>query len=164
MSHIHPLIDFTVGTFLVHEGKVALIHHRELKKWLAVGGHIELDEDPDQALFREIREEAGIAESDLIMLSSKPKIENPDAKFLYAPAYCEIHRISDTHRHVALVYFLISKTERLILNRDEHHKIRWFSKKELDDPMYQLMSGIKFYSIQALETAEQFLKKEKQKV
>lgn len=46
MPHIHPLIDFTVGAFIVNNGRVALIHHKELKKWLSVGGHIELDEDP----------------------------------------------------------------------------------------------------------------------
>lgn len=159
MPHIHPLIDFTVGTFLVHDGKVALIYHRELKQWLCVGGHIELDEDPNQALFREIHEEAGIAASDLIMLSQKPNIKDPDAKFLYTPAYSDIHQISPTHRHVVLVYFLISKTGKLVLNKDEHHDIRWFSKEELNDPAYCIMPKIKFYSKEALRAAGLFLKK-----
>lgn len=155
MGHIHDAIDFTVGAFIVHDGKVALIHHRELKKWLAVGGHIELDEDPDQALFREIREEAGIDHEDLIVLSSKPTIEDPNAKFLYTPNYLDIHRISDTHRHIVLVYFLVSKTDQLKLNKKEHHEIRWFTKEELCDVKYGISPQIRFYAEHALLAATQ---------
>ena len=46
MAHIHEKIDFTVAIFVVHDGKILLIHHRKLDKWLPLGGHIELDEDP----------------------------------------------------------------------------------------------------------------------
>ena len=34
MAHIHEKIDFTVAIFAVHDGKVLLIHHRKLDKWL----------------------------------------------------------------------------------------------------------------------------------
>ena len=43
MPHLHEKIDFTVAIFVVHEEKVLLIHHRQLDKWLPLGGHIELD-------------------------------------------------------------------------------------------------------------------------
>ena len=49
MPHIHEKIDFTVAIFVVHDGKVLLIHHRKLDQWLPLGGHIELDEDPEIA-------------------------------------------------------------------------------------------------------------------
>ena len=52
MAHIHEKIDFTVAIFVVHEEKILLIHHRKLGKWLPLGGHIELDEDPEQAADR----------------------------------------------------------------------------------------------------------------
>ena len=45
MAHIHEKIDFTVAIFVVFQGKVLVIHHRQLDKWLPLGGHIELDED-----------------------------------------------------------------------------------------------------------------------
>jgi hypothetical protein len=54
MAHIHKKIDFTVAFFVVHDGKVWLIHHRQLNKWLPLGGHIELAEDPEQAALREL--------------------------------------------------------------------------------------------------------------
>ena len=57
MAHIHEKIDFTVAIFVVHAGKILLIHHRKLNKWLPLGGHIELDEDPEQAAVREARED-----------------------------------------------------------------------------------------------------------
>lgn len=150
MAHIHPLIDFTVGAFIVHDRKVALIHHRELGKWLSVGGHIELNEDPDEALFREIWEESGIAKKDLVVLSSKPAIDDQNTKFLYTPSFLDIHRISDAHRHVVLVYFFVSKTDQLKLNKKEHHEIRWFTEEELNDVKYNISPQIKFYAEHSL--------------
>ena len=52
MAHIHEKIDFTVAIFVVHDSKILLIHHRKLDKWLSLGGHIELDEDPEIAALR----------------------------------------------------------------------------------------------------------------
>jgi len=40
MPHIHEKIDFTVAIFVVNAGQVLLIHHRQLDKWLPLGGHI----------------------------------------------------------------------------------------------------------------------------
>ena len=60
MPHSHDLMDFTVEAFVVYAHRVLLIDHTQLQTWLPLGGHIELDEDPEQALFREIREERGL--------------------------------------------------------------------------------------------------------
>ena len=49
MPHIHEKIDFDSDVFIVHDNKVLLRKHDKYKMWLAVGGHIELDEDPNQA-------------------------------------------------------------------------------------------------------------------
>lgn len=151
MPHIHEKIDFVVGAFIGYQNTVALVHHRKLKRWLSPGGHIELDEDPQQALFREISEETGLSQKDLRVLSTRPDICDPNTTFLYTPNFLDIHRISDTHRHVVLVYFLISKTSVLKLNREEHHDIRWFSAEDLDDPAYDLSPQIKFYAKEAIK-------------
>lgn len=52
--------DFTVATFVIHEGKVLLLWHKKLRKWLPPGGHIEPNELPDEAAVREVREEVGL--------------------------------------------------------------------------------------------------------
>ena len=41
MAHLHDRIDFTVAIFVVNADKVLLVHHRQLDKWLPLGGHIE---------------------------------------------------------------------------------------------------------------------------
>jgi NUDIX domain len=57
MPHLHELMDFAVVALVVHQNRVLLIYHKQLQrlhKWLPLGGHLELDENPEQALFREI--------------------------------------------------------------------------------------------------------------
>ena len=52
---------FTVSGFVV-EGDRTLLHwHRKLQLWLPPGGPIDADEDPVQAVMREVLEETGIA-------------------------------------------------------------------------------------------------------
>ena len=43
-------------------GKVLLIHHRRLERWLQPGGHVDQGETPVVGAAREAREETGIAE------------------------------------------------------------------------------------------------------
>jgi 8-oxo-dGTP pyrophosphatase MutT (NUDIX family) len=153
MSHIHEHIDWTIVAYVVHERSVLFIFHKELQKWLPLGGHVELDENPDEALLREVKEESGI--KDVEVLSSKPKLrlEDPSRKFLYTPAYVDIHPISKTHRHIGLVYFLRAKTNIVKLAEKEHTKIQWLTKDELDDPRFYLESSIKFYAKKAIQQA-----------
>jgi len=148
MVHINELIDFTISCYIVHDNKVVLILHKQLNKWLPVGGHIELDEDPEQALIREVKEETGL---DIKVYGMKPDIISKDVKFLYCPVYLDIHKINDSHRHVGMVYFATSASSSLNLAEDEHNEIRWFSKKELNDPKFNIKPDVKYYAEKALE-------------
>ena len=51
---------FTATGFVVHEGHVVLHWHHKVKAWLPPGGHINENEDPVEAVLREILEETGI--------------------------------------------------------------------------------------------------------
>jgi 8-oxo-dGTP pyrophosphatase MutT (NUDIX family) len=51
---------FTVSGFLVEGDRTMLHWHKKLQLWLPPGGHIDPDEDPIQAVEREVREETGI--------------------------------------------------------------------------------------------------------
>ena len=75
MAHIHEKIDFTVAIYVVRDGKILLIHHRKLDKWLPLGGHIELDEEPEQAALREAKEESGL---DVELLGERPPTTGGD--------------------------------------------------------------------------------------
>ena len=79
MAHIHEKIDFTVAVFIVENGKVLLVHHRKLDKWLPIGGHIELDEDPEQAALREAAEESGFQ---VELVGERPPTTEPGTRAL----------------------------------------------------------------------------------
>jgi ADP-ribose pyrophosphatase YjhB (NUDIX family) len=150
MPHIHELIDFTVVAFVVYEYRVLLIYHKQLQMWLPLGGHIELDEDPEQALFREIAEESGL---EVTILSQKPEHNFDGRRFLYPPVYLDIHPISTTHQHIGLVYFAKATSAQVTLAADEHEAIRWFSELELQDPMFDIQPDVLFYAHEALRCA-----------
>lgn len=149
MSHIHELIDFTVAVYIVYENKVLLVDHKKLKTWMPIGGHIELDEDLDEALLREIQEECGLDVE--IFDADRPDIHDPGVKPLITPQYMDIHDIMETHRHIGMVYFARAKTDQAQLAEGEHHDIRWFTKDELSAPIFNIRPFIRYYCEQALE-------------
>lgn len=102
MPHLHDKIDFTVAIFVVHNQHVLLVHHRALDKWLPLGGHIELDEDPEQAALREVREESGI---EVTLLGERPPPTEAGTRALLALRFPDIHRISATHEHIGMISF-----------------------------------------------------------
>src|SRR6185295_12926154 len=106
MAHIHEKIDFTVAIFVVYRGKVLVIHHRKLDKWLPVGGHVELDEDPEQAALREAREESGF---EVELLGERPPTTGNGTRALIAPRFLDIHHITDTHEHIGMIYWARQK-------------------------------------------------------
>src|SRR5438034_39715 len=142
MPHIHEKIDFTVAIFVVHESKVLLIHHRKLDQWLPLGGHIELDEDPEMAALREAREESGL---EVELLGERPPTTEPGTRALLAPRFLDIHRITDTHQHIGMIYFARPKSGSLALATEEHHDIRWCADEELDALRPQMSAAIKWY-------------------
>ena len=148
MAHIHEKIDFTVAIFIVHEGRVLLIHHRGLNKWLPVGGHIELDEDPEQAALREAREESGL---EIELLGERPPTTGNGTRALIAPRFLDIHRINDTHEHIGLIYWARPKDGTLALAAEEHHDIAWRTSAELDALVPPMSNAVKWYCRKAIE-------------
>jgi 8-oxo-dGTP pyrophosphatase MutT (NUDIX family) len=148
MAHIHEKIDFTVAIFVVHQGKILLIHHRNLNKWLPLGGHIELDEDREAAALREAREESGL---EVELLGERPPTTEPGTRALLAPRFLDIHRITDTHQHIGMIYWARPKNGALTLSAAEHHDIRWCSAAELDDLQPPMTGAVKWYCRTALK-------------
>jgi 8-oxo-dGTP pyrophosphatase MutT (NUDIX family) len=148
MPHIHEKIDFTVAIFVVHAGKVLVIHHRALNHWLPLGGHIELDEDPEQAALREAREESGL---EVELVGERPPTTGPGTRALIAPRFLDIHRIHATHEHIGMIYWARPKAGNLALAPAEHHDIRWCSVTELDALQPPMSDAVKWYCRKAIE-------------
>lgn len=150
MSHIHDKIDFTVEVFIVYRNKVLLRKHDKYKKWLSVGGHIELNEDPIEATIREVKEEVGLdIELDNTLQSSFNKDE---AKDLIPPYFLNRNRINKTHEHITFVYFAKALTDKIMqeIEGEKSEECRWFTKGELEESG-EIMPSIKLYSLKALE-------------
>jgi len=120
--------DLVVGAYIVHNHRVLLIHHRKLDLWLPVGGHIEQNETPDDAVLRECREEVGL---DVIILNeSDIPSEGNIKKILSVPFCVNVHPVGD-HDHCCFFYVCIpSNPEQLKVNK-EVKDYKWFSKEEL---------------------------------
>jgi ADP-ribose pyrophosphatase YjhB (NUDIX family) len=149
MPHIHELYDFTITVFIVHDNKVLLVHHPRYNKWIPMGGHIELDENPEQALYREIKEETGL---DVKILSTKPQLESEGTTFLLTPNYMDVHEANPPHKHISLTYFATSITDAAQLS-DEHLDMHWLSETELTEAHYDLSPAVQFYCREALRAA-----------
>jgi 8-oxo-dGTP pyrophosphatase MutT (NUDIX family) len=148
MAHIHEKIDFTVAIFVVQQGKVLLIHHRNLNKWLPLGGHIELDEDPEIAALREAKEESGL---EVELQGERPPTTEPGTRALIAPRFLDIHRITDTHEHIGMIYWARPRNGTLTLAASEHHDIRWCSAAELDSLQPPMDDAVKWYCRKAID-------------
>ena len=152
MPHIHEKIDFTVAIFIVQAGKVLLVHHRKLNKWLPLGGHIELDEDPEQAALREAREESGF---EVELIGDRPPTTEPGTRALIAPRFLDIHRISDTHEHIGLIYWARPRGGAMTLAPAEHRDICWRGAEELDALEPPMSDAVKWYCRKAIEELSQ---------
>lgn len=132
MPHIHDLYDFTASAFVLHptEPKIALHLHKKLSRWLQPGGHVELNEDPLQALEHELLEEVGLklADCELLEPSEQPNISSPDYKTLPLPFHFMVHDFfpDGSHRHIDLEYLIRANTSQLSPAADESQEIGWF--------------------------------------
>ncbi len=150
MPHIHEKIDFTADVFVVHARKVLLRMHDKYHRWFAPGGHIELDEDPNQAAIRETKEEVGL---DIELYTPYALAPNSTTNVdLIPPIFLNRHRISATHEHISFVYFATTKnpTVRVTYDADRSDTWKWFSAAELLDPVFDIPITTQFHALEAL--------------
>jgi 8-oxo-dGTP diphosphatase len=159
MPHIHTKAgqhDMTVSAYVIRtddDKPKLLVHmHKKIGKLMQIGGHIELDETPWQALSHELLEEGGYNLSELKVLQpqQEPFVIN-DAIVHPVPLLVNTHKVSDTHYHSDLVYGLI--TDHLPLlppQQDESNDLRWLTVGELEQAADQ---GIALKDVSDIFTA-----------
>jgi len=121
--------DFTVATFVVHAGRVLLLWHRKLQMWLPPGGHIEVNELPDEAAVREVREEAGVA----VELVGERGLGIAKPLQLVRPIGIQLEDIAPGHQHIDLIYFARPLPESSLnpVGNAESEAIGWFDPAEM---------------------------------
>jgi len=118
--------DFTATTFVVHEGRTLLLHHRKLGMWLPPGGHIDPHELPDRAAVREVREESGL---EVELLSQGRMLGH--VHILPQPYCILLEDISPGHQHIDLIYFARVNGGSLAHAEREALGARWVTWEEL---------------------------------
>ncbi len=150
MPHIHEKIDYAADMFIVNDGVVLLRMHEKYDMWLAVGGHVELDEDMVEAALREAKEETGL---DVTLIGEVP-VGDAHERELLVPHSINRHRINDVHEHISFVYFGTCDTrETDPAPGEKRDGFKWFTKDELDEVSYGVPERIKICARAALEAA-----------
>src|SRR5688572_630361 len=141
MAHIHTdpgQHDFTASAYIVRtdlpEPAVLMHNHRLLRQWLQFGGHIELHEDPWEAVKHEVKEESGYDLRQLKLL--QPDIRQPEltkAKCHPWPANIATFQFGDLdHYHTDMAYaFTTAEDPAHKVGDDESQEFRTFTATQL---------------------------------
>jgi len=145
--HMEITRDFTVSIIIVNKKKTLLHLHKKMNKWLPVGGHIELNELPEAAALREIREESGL---EVVLYNSDKKIDMIDAKQLIRPAHILLENIKQDHQHIDLVYYATANTFSVQPQDGEATDLKWFTAEEIKK-LFNVPENVRICSLEAIE-------------
>ena len=98
---------FTATGFVVHGDSTLLHWHHRVQAWLPPGGHVEPNEDPVQAVLREVQEETGL-EVEIVPMSPE-NLQFETVEVIEAPRTILVEDVFDgqvgKHQHIDHIYF-----------------------------------------------------------
>ena len=141
MAHIHTQPgqhDHTVTAYIVRtdstEPKILLHMHKKLGRLLTIGGHIELDETPWQAIAHELQEESGYSLNELLVLQPKERLARLSGVVMHPyPVVMNTHNVAPGHDHSDTGYaFVATAKPSGQINKGESTDLRWLTRSELE--------------------------------
>jgi ADP-ribose pyrophosphatase YjhB (NUDIX family) len=156
MSHIHEKIDFTASAYIVCKDKVLLRYHEKYHKWIAPGGHIELEHGPIETIYKEIKEEVGLDVRIVGDQIEQSKNNNDGEVDLPVPIFMNRHRINENHEHIDMIY--AAEADSMEVKPEEGEasdpkSFRWLTKEELEK-LTDIPDRVKHYALVALEKVQ----------
>ncbi len=139
--------DWAATTFVVHEGKTLLLHHRKLDRWLPPGGHIDPHELPDVAALREVEEETGLK---VALLDAGAPLG--DVRRLAQPLCILLEAIGPGHEHIDLIYVARVIGGDLSHAPREVSAWRWYDAAGLEAP--EVAEDVRVLARRALELVQ----------
>lgn len=162
MSHIHINFgehDHTVSAYVFRidfdEPKIMLHMHRKLHSYMQFGGHIELGENPTQALAHELLEESGYHLEQMEILQPKDKLRRLTASIIHPqPIVHSTHPIGNDHFHTDSAYALVTdQLPRHRLADGESDDIRLFTRSELLSlPKEKIIESVREIALSIFDT------------
>jgi 8-oxo-dGTP pyrophosphatase MutT (NUDIX family) len=140
---------FTATAFVRNsEGRVLLLWHKRLGRWMPPGGHCDPDETPEETARRECKEETGLdveitgdAQPDLFdgAVHEGMMLKRPFAMLLEnIPAYDKPVaggiKHEPAHEHMDFLYLAkpLDESQALVIAEQEADHLRWFTAEEID--------------------------------
>jgi 8-oxo-dGTP diphosphatase len=144
MSHIHTepgQHDHITSAYIIRtdleEPQILLHRHKQLGVWLQFGGHIELDENPWQAIIHELREESGYDIDQLTVLQPADVLGALSASVSHPTPLSHnthVHGNSGSHIHIDTSYgFIVDQAPHHPIDEGESKTLRLFTRQELND-------------------------------
>ena len=121
--------EWTVATFVVHQGRVLLLFHPKIGIWLPPGGHVEHGELPDEAAIREVVEETGVR----CRLIGERGVDVAYPQQLVRPFGIQIEDIRPGVQHIDLVYFAAAEDDGWHVSEESAARERagWYAPADL---------------------------------
>lgn len=143
MPHIHTgpgEHDHTASAIIIRtdgdQPRLLLHMHKKLGHLLQLGGHIELNETPWQAVLHEITEESGYLPSQLRLLQPRLRIKKLDRTVVHPqPVVHATHAFSSIdHNHIDILYAFVTNEEPAQApGNGESTDLRWLTKREIQN-------------------------------
>ena len=121
---------FTVTGFVVDRGRAMLHWHPKLALWLPPGGHIDPDEDPVQAVLREVLEETGIT-AEIVRQREPYAFRNVTQ--LPVPFSIIVADVGGDppHQHIDMAYVVRPVAGAPVVAAERDHGFIWVTEAEL---------------------------------
>lgn len=138
---------FCVSVYVINPANrnFLLMHHKKLGKWVQPGGHIELNEDPEEAAIRETLEETGIQ----IKLIGERIPRNQD---FIRPLAIQKNIIKPNHIHIDIVYMAVpTESDMITVNESESNGANWFSIDSIMQEDFETFEDVKIWCKEIIE-------------
>lgn len=120
--------EFCASIFVIdpNNKKILLVKHKEFKKWVQPGGHLEYNETPEETAVREVYEETGIKVK--ILGDRFPREDD-----FIRPLGIQCNR-KDGYMQIDVLYYGVPIGNiNPVVDDEETIAAKWFSREELDE-------------------------------
>ena len=138
---------FTASVYIVFENKVLFHQHKKLDMLLPPGGHIDRDELPIEAAYREVKEECGV---DIEIKTNNLEQFSDNSYETSTGEFCNVHFVNPHHQHIDFVFIATALTQHIKPQPKESKEWYWLSREEIETNT-KINSAVKKYALYTLE-------------